>query len=69
MTTPWDGSRLKAVIEENHQSYCDVAHALGVWPYTVMRWAAGSSTPRPRYRKKLETIYPALTVPDFSKVG
>jgi transcriptional regulator with XRE-family HTH domain len=63
MTIPWDGNRLKAVIEENQQSYCDVAHTLGVWPYTVMRWASGASTPRLRYRRKLEAIYPALTIP------
>ena len=63
MTTQWDGSRLRHEREANEQSLGDVAHMLGVWPYTVMRWEANKAEPRPKHRSKLESWYPGLLVP------
>lgn len=60
MTLPWDGKRLKDAREANDQSLGDVAHALGVWPYTVMRWESNKAEPRHKHRKKLESWYPVL---------
>lgn len=62
MTTPWDGSKLKAAREANNQSHNDIAGAFGVWPFTVMRWETNESTPRKKTREKLEAIY-ALNPP------
>lgn len=54
---------MKREREANEQSLGDVAHALGVWPYTVMRWESNKAEPRARHRSKLESWYPALILP------
>lgn len=66
MVAVWDGTRLRKVREGNEQSLADVAQALGVWPFTVMRWESNRSEPRLKYRRKLEAIYPDLTLPEWT---
>jgi transcriptional regulator with XRE-family HTH domain len=65
----WDGEKLRQERKANNQSLGDLAHFLGVWPQTIIRWETGESEPRARFRKKLELAYPALLLPEAVKAG